>query len=113
MTGPEHNPRDDEQDEEELFVLVIAELVQAGKISMAKIRLRSYIDYVNKSIAYGRESERAGKERGMKASKPKECEDCGEEVTTSRLRCRDCGKLVCDWCAGHVHRTSGPGRSDE
>lgn len=63
MTGPEHNPRDDEQDEEELFVLLIAELVQAGKISMAKIHLRSYIDYVNKSIAYGRESERAGKER--------------------------------------------------
>lgn len=79
MTGPEHNPRDDEQDEEELFVLVIAKLVQAGKISMAKIHLRSYIDYVNKSIAYGRESERAGKERGMS-------ERCGH-LTLSGFNC--------------------------
>jgi formylmethanofuran dehydrogenase subunit E len=39
--------------------------------------------------------------------KPRECEDCGEVVPGRRLRCKDCGKLVCNWCAGHVHRTTG------
>jgi hypothetical protein len=39
--------------------------------------------------------------------KARECEDCGDEMLTRRLRCKDCGKLVCNWCAGHVHRTSG------
>jgi hypothetical protein len=33
------------------------------------------------------------------------CEDCGESTPTRRFRCRDCGKLVCAWCSGHVHRT--------
>jgi formylmethanofuran dehydrogenase subunit E len=36
----------------------------------------------------------------------RECEDCGEEVPGRRLRCKDCNKLVCNWCAGHVHRTA-------
>ena len=48
VTGPEFNPRDDEQDEEEQFVFAIAEMVQEGKVTMAKIHLRSYIDHVNK-----------------------------------------------------------------
>lgn len=39
--------------------------------------------------------------------KVRECDDCGDEVLPlrRRLRCRDCKKLVCNWCAGHVHDT--------
>jgi hypothetical protein len=37
------NPKDDEQDEEELFVFVIAELIDAHKVSQAKLHLRSYV----------------------------------------------------------------------
>ncbi len=51
MAGSEHNPQDDEQDEEEQFIFTIAEMVQDGRISMAKIHLRSYIDHVNKQAA--------------------------------------------------------------
>ena len=46
MSGPEDNPRDDEQDEEEIFVFAIAEMVQDGQVSKAKIHLRAYIDHV-------------------------------------------------------------------
>ena len=37
------NPRDDEQDEEELLVYAIAELIQEQKTSQAKLHLRAYI----------------------------------------------------------------------
>ena len=53
MGGPEDNPRDDDQDEEEQFVFTIAELVQEGKISLAKIHLRSYIDHVRPEVEEG------------------------------------------------------------
>ena len=32
MNGPGHNPRDDEQDEEEMFVFAVAEMVQRGDV---------------------------------------------------------------------------------
>lgn len=37
------------------------------------------------------------------------CEDCGDPVDPGhrRFRCVDCGKLVCSWCIGHVHRRKG------
>jgi hypothetical protein len=50
MTGPEHNPMDDIQDEDEMFVFVIADLVQRGEVIKAKIHTRSYRDYRNKSL---------------------------------------------------------------
>ena len=33
------------------------------------------------------------------------CEDCGDEVTHRRTRCRHigCFLLVCTWCYHHVH----------
>lgn len=34
------------------------------------------------------------------------CEDCGEVCKYRRLRCQNCKKLVCIWCAGHVHNCS-------
>lgn len=35
------------------------------------------------------------------------CEDCGDEIPKGqrRHRCKNCGKLVCGWCYGHVHNT--------
>lgn len=45
--------------------------------------------------------------------KKRECEDCGDEVPSRRLRCKDCGKLVCNWCAGHVHRITGEESIDD
>ena len=44
------NPRDDEQDEEEMFVFAIAEMVQAGEVSKAKLHTRAYIEYVRPVI---------------------------------------------------------------
>ncbi len=44
------NHRDDEQDEEEIFVFAIAEMVAAGKVSLAKVHLRSYIDHVTQPV---------------------------------------------------------------
>jgi formylmethanofuran dehydrogenase subunit E len=48
-------------------------------------------------------SQKAGASDGTNAERV--CEDCGEPTPTRRFRCRDCGKLVCAWCSGHVHRT--------
>lgn len=33
------------------------------------------------------------------------CEDCGDEMDPGRrrVRCKNCGKLVCPWCYHHVH----------
>ncbi len=44
----------------------------------------------------------------MASGRTHECEDCGDEMPDGhrRLRCRDCKKLVCGWCAGHVHDVS-------
>ena len=49
MAGPEDNPIDDEQDEEEIFVFAIAEMVGRGDVSLAKIHLRAYINHVGRS----------------------------------------------------------------
>lgn len=43
------NPRDDEQDEEEMFIFAIARMVQDGKISLAKVHLRAYIEHVREA----------------------------------------------------------------
>lgn len=42
------NPKDDERDEEEMFVLAIAEMVQSGNISLAKLHTRAYVDHCAK-----------------------------------------------------------------
>jgi len=47
------NPKDDERDEEEQFVFAIAELVQEGKVSVAKIHLRAYIEHLKNSEEVG------------------------------------------------------------
>jgi hypothetical protein len=33
------------------------------------------------------------------------CEDCGDEMLpgTRRVRCKNCGELVCGWCHHHIH----------
>jgi hypothetical protein len=40
------NPRDDERDEEEEFVLAIAGMIQDSQVSLAKIHTRAYIDHL-------------------------------------------------------------------
>ncbi|MGA9862104.1 MAG: hypothetical protein WA383_02330 [Terriglobales bacterium] len=30
------------------------------------------------------------------------CENCGDEVKR-RIRCQNCGLLICSWCYNHVH----------
>jgi len=46
---------------------------------------------------------------------PLECEDCGEDIPVGRrrLRCSDCQKLVCSWCAGHVHNVGRQNQASE
>lgn len=55
MSGPEDNPRDAEQDEEEQFLFAIAEMIQDGRVSLARIHLRAYIEHVSGGVS----SERA------------------------------------------------------
>jgi hypothetical protein len=42
------------------------------------------------------------------------CQDrsCNELIPKGRKRhrCGDCGLLVCNWCAGHVHKPKTPAR---
>lgn len=32
------------------------------------------------------------------------CEDCGDEVEGRRVRCPNCGQLLCSWCYHHSHK---------
>ena len=32
------------------------------------------------------------------------CEDCGDEVEGRRVRCPNCGQLLCSWCFHHSHK---------
>ena len=44
-------------------------------------------------------------ERVGEGRKPRECEDCGDEVPSPRrrIRCKHCRKLICGWCYNHIH----------